>query len=716
MNPYTVSRSAWRDRAGEIWRHRVLVLVVAIVASATATSFAYFSKSTKPIYVSTVLVNVTPLPSTLFQGPQNMQIEKRLAESAPVAALAAKNMNAGHVRITPDYLRGIVKVEVIPASSVLQITVRVGSPSLAVPAGAQLALAYIHFRNAFAGRILRARSQQVTNLLATQTDALAKAQQTLAATPKRALRLSALERARISSLNHSIAQLQAKLARYSSTTITGGYPFLGDLGGNVQRLSLKRHVSAAVAGFAFLVGLLLGSIGAIGRERLRRSVESWSDVARVIRSARTVVGVPEVAMDGSGEDVVDRLMEADTSSPAAAAFRTLRHEVVQRGPRPLMIAVVSPDPLEGRTFVAANLAIAAAGIGRRVILVSADLRNPRAHIGLGVPDRPGLEEVLSGARTPREALHATAKKGLFVLPSAASDSSGGKIVDLMASEGMVDVARELRSEADVVIFDTPAFGSYSDARSVSSLTDGVLVVAEANATSRRRLAELADALGDLTVAAVVLNREGRPARWRRLSPLATPGLDEDADEDDGDLEPQAAIIGTGRPGRTEAPQDVQSAQAPSAQAPPAQAPSAQAPPAQAPPAQAPSPQAPSAQAPSPQAPSALEPSAEATRPSPAERREARRIQKLEAKELKARARQDKAQVKLEAKDAKARAKLEARDEKARTKLEAKVLKAQAKDQRAQAKLDAKDAKAAPPKLAAMDEETRRGHEEQQVEQ
>lgn len=140
------------------------------------------------------------------------------------------------------------------------------------------------------------------------------------------------------------------------------------------------------------------------------------------------------------------------------------------------LAVVSPRRREGKTTLVVNLALAAAEVGSKVILVDADLREPalqRQLLGPGEPTRPGLADYLSGRASLDEILHPTRYDGVSLVPagSAPSDLSEA-LFERPRARTLVDLV----AEADLVLVDTPPLEAGVDGSLVSGWVDSVLAV------------------------------------------------------------------------------------------------------------------------------------------------------------------------------------------------------------------------------------------------
>ena len=174
--------------------------------------------------------------------------------------------------------------------------------------------------------------------------------------------------------------------------------------------------------------------------------------------------------------------------PCAEELRALRTQLQIRwsnaGVNPRLLAIASPGSGEGRSYLAANLAVAFAQLGERTLLVDADLRSPRQHRIFGLPASAGLSAVLSG-RADRGALVALPDFGpLSILPAGAVPPNPQ---ELLSRAGLPALLRELRAEFDVILFDTPPARHCADAQSVAFRAGHALVLA------RRHHTRLADA-------------------------------------------------------------------------------------------------------------------------------------------------------------------------------------------------------------------------------
>ncbi len=182
-----------------------------------------------------------------------------------------------------------------------------------------------------------------------------------------------------------------------------------------------------------------------------------------------------------------------TRSPVTESYRVLRTNLqflVLDRPLKSMV-VTSAAPGEGKTLTTANLAIVIAQGGDRVVVVDADLRRPALHRAFGLPNRPGLTNVLVGGAALDSALQETNIGGLQVLTSGPIPPNPA---ELLASRAMRDLLAELGERFDMVVVDSPPALPVTDALVLSRSVDGVLMVVTAASTPYQVVQRACDAL------------------------------------------------------------------------------------------------------------------------------------------------------------------------------------------------------------------------------
>lgn len=191
------------------------------------------------------------------------------------------------------------------------------------------------------------------------------------------------------------------------------------------------------------------------------------------------------------------------------ALRAVRTQLMLRwfgeAPDRRRLAIVSARRGDGRSFIAANLAIAFTQLGERTLLVDADLRRPRLHELFRVDDRIGLSSMLAG-RANDDAIHPVAAlPGLAVLPAGPVPPNPQELLSRPAFGSLLD---ELAQRFDVILVDTPAAAESSDARITAMRARAAMFVSRQNVTRLRELRGLLAELAECacTVVGGVINR------------------------------------------------------------------------------------------------------------------------------------------------------------------------------------------------------------------
>ncbi len=180
-----------------------------------------------------------------------------------------------------------------------------------------------------------------------------------------------------------------------------------------------------------------------------------------------------------------RISLLQPDSYVAEQFRALRGRIDSlAGQRPVkVIAMTSAMPGEGKTTSAINLAVVTAmSVGRRVLLVDCDMRKPKVHQALGLTPEAGLTEVLTDLTSLDQAVIKVEGVNLEVLAVRQRPANPS---ELLASARMRELIDEVSQRYDRIILDTPAALGLPDAKTVSELADGLVVVVRADTTSHR---------------------------------------------------------------------------------------------------------------------------------------------------------------------------------------------------------------------------------------
>ncbi len=269
----------------------------------------------------------------------------------------------------------------------------------------------------------------------------------------------------------------------------------------------------AVLGLA--LGLGLGLVLAVGRSQLDQAIRRPSQLREL---GHPLLGViPDMtrlieedhegatAMGIKGWEVDSRIVSIiNPMSTAAESFRGLRTSIQFSRPDTVVqtILVTSPSPGEGKSTVAANLAVVMAQSGRRTLLVDADLRRPRVDTLFGMPRSPGLSDYVSGTGDQRDL---TVADDFDVLPAGTSVPNPA---EHLGSRAFRDLLETFKGAYDLVIIDAPPVMAATDPVLLSTQVDAVVVVAAAGTTKDFELQHAVEEIQSVggQVVGVVLNR------------------------------------------------------------------------------------------------------------------------------------------------------------------------------------------------------------------
>jgi len=262
----------------------------------------------------------------------------------------------------------------------------------------------------------------------------------------------------------------------------------------------KRDLVAGLFG-----GIFIGAALAVVMELLDTRIRRASDVAAI--TSAPLLG--EIAADRVFART--RLVMRDVPlSPVAESFRRLRTnlEFLAVDERPLGVVVTSALASEGKSTAVANLAIACADVGDRVLLVDADLRQPSIAEYLGIEGAAGLTTVLTGRAHFEDVVQPWSIRDGITMDVLASGDVPPNPSELLASSAMTRFLESVRSRYDVVLFDSAPLLPVTDAAILAAGVTGAVVVA--NATKVRR-GQFADAIASVEqagakVLGVVLER------------------------------------------------------------------------------------------------------------------------------------------------------------------------------------------------------------------
>jgi capsular exopolysaccharide synthesis family protein len=267
----------------------------------------------------------------------------------------------------------------------------------------------------------------------------------------------------------------------------------------------------------FTAGLVIGLVLAGIRERMDHRLRYLEEVERAY-GAPVVGVVPFVRRAAKGERSAG-LADFSASSLLADAYRTIRTNVELTnidGARRHVIVVSSAVPSEGKSGVVANLAVAFASAGRRVLIISADLRSPSLHeyFGLAPGHGEGLLEALWGERALAETAEPIQLDG-----AGASDRGGISLLatrhrpsdpaSLVHSNALAKLIEDARNNFDVILIDSPPLLIGAEATALARRSDGLLIVSRIGTLMRGQAHRAAKVISSAAIVPVGVIVTGR---------------------------------------------------------------------------------------------------------------------------------------------------------------------------------------------------------------
>lgn len=239
-----------------------------------------------------------------------------------------------------------------------------------------------------------------------------------------------------------------------------------------------------------MMAIVLGGIGGIGLafliEFLDNTVKSKEDLESMI--GMPLLGVVPVI---PAEEMLDITSNRDRSlftfakprSSVAESLRSVRTNVLFRtgSQKNKILLITSAVPREGKSFSSSNLAAVLAMSGSRVVIIDADLRRPSIHRLFDISDEHGLSEVLLEQKEVFDVVIHSHIPNLDVIPAGPIPTNPS---ELLGSERLHEVVRDLKTQYDIIIFDSPPVTAVADPMILSPLADGVVLVVEANQTRK----------------------------------------------------------------------------------------------------------------------------------------------------------------------------------------------------------------------------------------
>ena len=491
-----------------IWLIALVTVAVGLVSYAATTILI------KPTYVATATLQVdvgqisTDVSGTgILASQQLAQTEARLVVTQPVAVKAYKALHLLPPLTPTSLLDGATATSDINSALV---SLSVSSHSRAFAAKAANALAYAaqqseqqHQMSRFSAAI-EAINRQISSYqkdMAFATKKQAQAGGAANAQTQDLTREIDQDRAAINNLQTQLVALQSTEAQ-TSANLDVRVP------AQVPRFPSSPHPALNAAIAAFLA--LLASTGLLfAREYFAGTLRNPEEFQTLMSDAPILGVVGDLTRETKrpGLSVIE-----NRRSLGAEMYRMVRTNLLFSGADATnkVILMTSCGEREGKTTTSMNVAMVMAEIGRKVLLIDADLRRPHIHQVAGIENRGGLTALLlgmDGGDVMASTVQSEADPNLHLLPSGPIPPNP---TALLSSQRMRDLLHTFEQNFDTVIVDSPPLLAVTDSAVLSTMADRVVLVADPRKATRHALLRAKDVLERVgsRVSGVVLNRVG----------------------------------------------------------------------------------------------------------------------------------------------------------------------------------------------------------------
>ncbi len=233
---------------------------------------------------------------------------------------------------------------------------------------------------------------------------------------------------------------------------------------------------------ALMLGLMMGIGTAFFLEYLDNSIKTVEELERIVHIPSLGL-IPMVENGATPKTPLETITYFDPKSQISEAVSHIRSAIMLSASSspPQAVVVTSCNPGEGKTTSTCNIAIALSRGERKCAMIDCDLRKPRLHKVFKVSNKRGLTNYLTGSATLEEITYATEVPNLYLMPAGPTPPNPG---DLISSEAFRKMIEVLRQDYRHIVIDSPPMIGFADARVLSAVSDGVVLVFKHNSTTR----------------------------------------------------------------------------------------------------------------------------------------------------------------------------------------------------------------------------------------
>lgn len=236
--------------------------------------------------------------------------------------------------------------------------------------------------------------------------------------------------------------------------------------GDMKPIRPNRSIVFAIA---ILLSLIIPSIVIYYKEVLTGKIKFRADIER-----RTKLAVLGEVLHGDASS--DFIISSDNRSPVAESLRAVRSKMsyyFNNNNHSHVVLLSSCLPGEGKSFITTNLGLSLALMGKKTVVIAADMRKPRLHKAFGIPGNKGLSQILIGKLPWQETVINTDFDNLYIVPPGPIPPNPAELLLNGVFSKMIE---EMRHTYDYILIDTPPLGLISDAEIMADYADLSLFV------------------------------------------------------------------------------------------------------------------------------------------------------------------------------------------------------------------------------------------------
>jgi non-specific protein-tyrosine kinase len=491
-------------------RYKLIIAVVALAllgafVSTMASAKAYDSQA--KLIVGQSLTSVNPDVNQITVSESLSATYSQIATTRPILQAVIDKLG---LKVDPSSLQRRINVSTGTESTLITIQVRDADAKVAADIANEIAAQLI----AYSPTIQGGQGSDVEDFVAQDLVVL---QDEIRSTQAEVNRLSALpeptaeEQDQLLQLQSRLLSLRATYASMLTYATNSASNHLTIIESAVPPASPSSPQILVNILLALVAGLLIAIAIALVLDHVEDHIKTREDAERV--TGLSVLGlIPRMATERDRNPMYSLAALLYPRSPVSEAFRALRTNIdftaISAPAR--TIVVTSPQPLDGKTTVACNLALVYAQAGRRTILVDADLRVPAVHRFFSLSSPRGLTDLmLSDDMDIDTVAQTTEQEGLRIITAGSPPPNPA---ELLGSARMRTIVERLAAAADIVIFDCSPINLVTDPAVLSKFVDGSIVVVDAAHTRRDAARAAGDALSIVgtRVLGLVMNRMPNP--------------------------------------------------------------------------------------------------------------------------------------------------------------------------------------------------------------